>query len=514
MKKKEKVIVAICDIFSVACDILVYTGFIVITVAMVSMGIILWNTCITAKAATEDPEPYYSSAREVYNEIAEKDTDGYYYEAFWADDLFKEQHYINYTGIRIPKKDGYIPLVYYQDGGTMKVISFRIFDKSAGDFVDVNTSPIGYEIIEPYHKEGIYTFESLGRRYPLINYYSFLDSTNRESTIVDFCGDLYIFDSEASARAYCLNGDRTGIIQQPSGDYSKRHDFSGDTYDAEMPVPQLSHISHNGFTVNNASEDLYLDIIVESKFYGVEHNETTTTDDLGLTNAIKGYEINKSWVYGSHYYNLSERSHIAVNSSKINIKELYGVDNEAALISDFKKWSTEYPTHNKLPDYNFWKHQSAVWEANYGMDCIWNDSGTNAQLKKSKQAETIYYVRFYDKSMKYGRWLAYTFRGTGVGIACDPVIQTGIVEPDHEGNPTIPDPETGIQDPDGNISYGGSGNSTIDTSDLWATVKSLVVSMGEVPDLIGHVFSFLPSWLLIMMEFGIAALIILRFAGR
>ena len=320
----------------------------------------------------------------------------------------------------------------------------------------------------------------------------------------------YIFESEEAGIAYFKYGDKSGIIQWPEPDYDYDHDFLEDVYDPDIPVPELSNLSHNGFHVNNADPTRDIEIYMTSTFYGVKHN----------SNIAINFDADKSWVFNTHRYNLINTD-ISYSDADIDILKMFRVDNVKALTEDFKKWSFNYPTHNSLPDCKSFRHQP---DEDYNIDYKWyhtyngnSDKSSDARLHDSKQASTTYLVRFCQyvpgEGYTWGKWVSYTYTPSGYGQKDNVTI--GDVEIDPEtGDPSITNPQPGKQDPStGDVDY-GNGTVNIDSSDLWATIKSLVNDMGAIPEIIGGVLSFLPSWILYMIAAAIAACVILRFVGR
>ena len=341
----------------------------------------------------------------------------------------------------------------------------------------------------------------------------------------DFSISCPLFETEDALKNYIATGDTSGRIKGEDIPYDHQHDFSNDTYNSDMPVPELSKLHHNGFFVNNASEDLFIEIVVESKFYGAKHYEKIAAA-VPTQGDIYNITADKSWLYASHYFNIADYSQIAVNDSKINIKDIWNIDNEGALIKDFESWSIEYPTHKKLPDYNFFKHSNSNYTLNFLSAHDFSETMTNRtpsqKLKASGQASTTFYVRFYDKKLNYGRWVYYTIQDGQSNVYGEQGednrddIEVGNVGSDMEGNPAKQDPQKGKQDPiTGDFTFPNySSNNNIDATDLWNQIRGLINNMGDFPDLLAAVFSFLPSWLLYMIAAGIAASVILRIIGR
>jgi len=326
--------------------------------------------------------------------------------------------------------------------------------------------------------------------------------------------NMYVFDSLESATAYYRDGDGSGIISRPPPDYDYDHDFREDPYDPDIPVPELSNFSYNGFHVNNADPSRDIDIYIETTFYGLKHK---TPDESSLLRDSDYYEADKSWAFRSRRYNLIN-SDISYSDENIDILKMYRADIVRDLTIDFKEWSEEYPSHKKLPDYSFWTNNSATHANFYNKNHIYNSSGgtDETKLKATGQASVIYHVRFCqyvpNSGYTYGKWISYVYTGRTGNVKDD--VNVGDTTPDPDtGKPTITDPRPGKQDPDtGDVDYDGTSN--MDSSDLWATIKNLVNNMGAIPEIIGEVLSFLPPWVLYMIAAGIAACVILRFVGR
>jgi hypothetical protein len=340
--------------------------------------------------------------------------------------------------------------------------------------------------------------------------------------------DSFVFDSLESAQAYYDNGDWSGVISRPDPTYDDKHNFKDDTYTDDIPVPQLSNLTHNSFKINNMEDGLYLDVIVESKFYGVKHVSTTTSDIVASHN--KGFEKDTTWVYSSHYWNFTDKVDISwggsASDTDVDISKVWKVDNEETLVNDFVNWSAEYPHNYKLPDYSFWSYGGSSWDTWYTSSHVYNNvlltASTNKDiLRKCGQASTTFYVRFTDANLRCGKWYSYTYsEGTTTTSGLDvdqgnKEVEVSPVESDKDGNPVKTDPITGIQDPDtGDIDYTIGDTSSLSATELWSVIKNLVSGMGDFPQLIADVLGFLPSWVLSMIAVGIAAIVILRFVGR
>ena len=334
----------------------------------------------------------------------------------------------------------------------------------------------------------------------------------------------YIFASDAAARAYFQNGDESGLVQAPPRqfDYNTDHDFREDVYNADIPVPELSNLSYNGFTVNNADEDLFLDLYVTSTFYGVLHN-TTSLDDI--ENNVY-FKIDSNHIVNSHRYNMTNYD-LAYNNQEVIISELYpGVDIVGDLCSDFSEWSSTYPSHKTLSDYSFFKHSGSLWESVYQGAHNYSLSVKDSDLEKlvfSSQASVTYFVRFYtmqNNEIVNGKWISYTYSPSGAGYRTN--LSIGDVASTSTGEPLPVNEVTGYQDSSGNFTYNRVPSSSynyysvddLNTTEFWNSINNLAQSMGQIPSLVTVVFSFMPSWVISMIAVGIAAVVLLRFLGR
>lgn len=313
----------------------------------------------------------------------------------------------------------------------------------------------------------------------------------------------------------------TDTINPEEVDYSHEHDFSSDTIDAAIPVPIISNVSHTGFTVDNIG-DYYLDVIVETKFYGVKFSYQKGTG-MGLSNDTWMLEPDTSWTYSSHYHNICDHTDFALNKSVIDIESDYGIDITSPLVSDFEKWSIEYPTSKTLPTYKWtlMGHESE-YQAFHVIDST-SSTSLFDQVKNSGQAETTYYVRFYTADIKTGQWASYTYRDGHAtinnGLITDGTIVSGTLDVDSSGTVHIKDQTSGYVDDDGNITYTTTDTSTTIITDSSLTgfkdaLDEFFSSIGSIPQYIATCFSFLPWWCIAIIALGISAVVVLRFLGR
>lgn len=306
-------------------------------------------------------------------------------------------------------------------------------------------------------------------------------------------------------------------FSQGSGDYSYKHIFSSDKYSNEIPAPELSAISHNGFTLlNNSNNDYYVDIILESNLYGVKMEK-----NAGTWLPV----VDTDWIYNSHYYNFADTSQIAINNDVIYIPNLFSVNPESDLVDDFKKWSSEYSSYSSLPSMSFLKRSTAA-RTRYVDQFLFKDNSKysdSEQLRFSHMAESVFYVRYYNKSMVYGPWVRYKFRdgyvaevidgtlgGAYIDVGQVDVDEDGNVRVDEKGNPVVSDNVSGRQDYDtGETNYGDSSFS-FDLSDiskffdyLKKIFESILGSLSSFSSVVAACFPFLPEELVNALIFGI-----------
>ncbi len=342
--------------------------------------------------------------------------------------------------------------------------------------------------------------------------------------------DLYVFDTDADAKAYFETGDTSGAVQEPDPEYKYDydHDFRKDEGDPDIPVPELKNLTHNGFHVDNADPSRDIEIYMTSTFYGLEHSYVNTSMNVSGTDSYVYYKYDPDWVWNTHRFNLINTD-ISYSDADIDIKKMFGVDNVGALVEDFKSWSGQYPSHKILPDYTFMKYNSALYDTNYKRCHVYSSSvGSDdaEKIKLSGQASTTYYVRFCqyvpDEGYTYGKWVSYTYKPNGLGARDDGVIGGVDADPD-TGDPVIRDPVTGKIDPDtGDIIIDPTGGMDIDFSDslsvlqnALSNIKQFITEFTSFSEFLASAFTFIPSaiWMIIFtgISLSLFALVIKLF---
>lgn len=314
-----------------------------------------------------------------------------------------------------------------------------------------------------------------------------------------FGTSLYVFDTDADAKAYFETGDTSGVTQEPDPEYKYDydHDFTKDEYDPDIPVPILSNLTHNSFHVDNADDTRDLEIYVESTFYGLSHNPGSIT---------KLFTIDKDWVFNTHRYNLTNTD-VSYSDADIDINEKFGVDNIGILINDLKRWSLRYPTHYSLPDCDSFNHQS---DEDYGTQYKFYHT-----LIDTGQVTTVYKVRFCQyvagEGYTYGQWSMYTLSSNGEYQGQTTTGGSAIVDPDTGDLVNDPDDTTSdttgdsvptiwdtIIDPSGELDVDFSDAVTVFKNAL-SNIKEFITEFASFSVFLASAITFIPGaiWMLI-----------------
>ena len=382
----------------------------------------------------------------------------------------------------------------YAYHGTETKIYFVGYDKDNDNLASVTNKSISPYIhvnkmnVAQYDKDGkllstIYdvedcSLESVGTYF---NNYSSFEYRNANSLVTK----VPIFDSKESLLNYIYNGDDSGQLNKEP----KERDF-GEDYDPSVPVPQLTNISHGGFDVANAADDLEIDVVVKSSFYGLKHKEKP----LSLS---ENFHFNKdnNWLFSSHYYDCTLTCDVGYYKSSYDLAADFKCNNLMDLVKDGQDFYSKYPKHTSLPDYDFFKYFGAPYDATYYDASNYfeniSDDTVSSALKFCRQAVTKYYVRFYkidwsNGVMKAGQWYCYTYSNDGSNgnkVVISPV------RGDKDGNPVETDPNPGRQDDDGGWTPDKDIN--IDTSDPLKMIQSFIDFVKQLPSLLGDLSAFL-----------------------
>lgn len=328
------------------------------------------------------------------------------------------------------------------------------------------------------------------------------------STIVS---DVPLFDNPDALEKYLTTGDNSGMVNKPAPDYNHEYDFSNYQYDINIPLPELSQVTHNGFKVDNV-DGYYIDVIMETNFCGVK------VANAPLPVILPDY----NWVYKRHTYNFTIDDR-AINNSVINIKDIYGVDSTEVYWNDFIDWSSEYNTVKKISTYKWY---DIGLEDSYKVKHIYNEErftalGKEECLRQTLRRKTLFYVRLYDKNAKYGQWVKYEINDFVENDTQSSNVTTGVVDGiGIDGKPIVKDEINGYTDSSGNISYrpNVTGDTSVDTANSLSGFKealnSFTSAIGQLPELVNKLLGFLPWWATALLGCVIVVCVILRVVGR
>ncbi len=351
---------------------------------------------------------------------------------------------------------------------------------------------------------------------PIFNVADYVGSLNDLGHSVSFSvygsdvdTNIPFFESKSALADYVIRGIDDGWLNKPEYDLSVEHDFNSDVWSPDVPLPELSKISHSGFTLDNWSEDYYVDIIVKNHLSRVRI----------MQNASGGGSVptvvdTEPW-YSEHYWNFTLHD-VLTSRAVVDINDIYGIDIQGALIEDFKSWSLEHPSIKDIQGYS-WAliGQADDYLAKYVYK-VDSDLSDMVQLKNSGQAQTEYYVRYVTLDGNYGQWAHYRLRdysynGQGERIEVSRVTSGSV---DNSGKTS--NPITGTTDSNGNIDYTPIVDTNVDVNigQLRDVLYSFADGVGQLPSLIAQIFSFLPWWINAVIAGGIATCVTLRVLGR
>lgn len=386
--------------------------------------------------------------------------------------------YDNKTSYTMTSEDG--KALWYMNFGTVSA-----YDKPTEVLKKVN-----YETTGSYYEDGQQ------------NNLLFI-STGDEGFIRKFTGKIFM--NEDYLNNHIQTGSMDGLLYDGDEGTDDNTDF-GEDYFPDVPVPVLTKLSHNGFTVTNSASDLELDIVVKSWFYGMKHDKNSDTM----------FSVDTSKVVAYHHYENIIDSEIGFTGSVVDFSNTsyFHCKNRLDLFNDGLEYYNNYPTHNKLPDYEALKHMSSDYALYWTKFASAYDVGQDyaTALATTGQACTKYYVRFRqlqplstgDYGYKNGQWYCYTY-GPSKKASVSPV------EGDNDGNPIETDPTDGEEDEDGNIDYDdGIEVPDINIDNPLQMIKSFFDMIAGLPDMIGGIsfllqdlFCFIPDFFWTAILYGV-----------
>ncbi len=333
---------------------------------------------------------------------------------------------------------------------------------------------------------------------------------NDKGSILKFTGKL--FKDEASMKAFVETGDTSGLVKLGEElDGSTERDFSTE-FDPSVPVPKLSNISHSGFHVDNAAEDLELDAVVYSQSMYLFHVDPDMV--LGFLPKTLFQMGNAKWK--QHYKDLTSSYEVGYYKSDYDLAKDFKYDNAQILADDANLYKTQFPSHRDLDDYDSIKHMQSAYDLDYEQRFRNTGKGNEEFLSRTMTGMTKYYVRFYklDYStgkMTPGQWQYYEVYYDGNGnrkYAHSPVVG------EEDGTPYLPDVEYGRDDGNGGIDYSPPGfdaDLTGILGNLTGMLESLTSFFGDFPQFLAETFTFIPSFIWDIVGIGFTIIIVTAF---
>lgn len=346
----------------------------------------------------------------------------------------------------------------------------------------------------------------------------------------EFIYYIPMYSSRDAAINGILTGSEDGLLNKDPWECSKdKHNFKSDTIDTTIPLPIISNVSHEGFTIDNIEgTEYFVDVLVENRLFGVKHYQkpdVNNTVDMDVFSKSWDCIPDTSWEYATDYFNICASTDVAINHSVINLQNDYSVDNVGSLVSHFAQWSIDYPKRKNLPDYKWTMMSSladSLYESKHTLQAV-SDISSEQQLYNSGQASTSYYVRFYTKDNRTGQWVRYTYRdGYGTiynGMIEDGTISSGVVDISPDGNVIVKDEVNGNVSEDGSIYYPVNDNTTATNFDsslngFMETLSGFSGVLGMFGGFMTSMFGWLPWWCSALIGAALVAVVVLRFLGR
>ena len=324
-----------------------------------------------------------------------------------------------------------------------------------------------------------------------------------------FYTNIPIFQSRAAAQEY-VNGNRdinTAINYKKTMDNGSwvRPFEDIEINDSDILVPDLSNISHEGFTVTNCNNDKYLiEIYMKSGFASPESglSSVTTIDDALFVN---------------NFGLITDNSEAYWNGPTINIAQLYGVDNISALTNSYTNFYTSYPSAKSYGIDASRDDTYIIWGNPFNKNTWFYTNNTEVDdsdlIGKSPYdfdlCFTNYRVRYFyyddDSGYHYGPWCDVVYFSSGY-ITQSAIFQSNV------GNIIETPITSGTQDSSGNINFNTSNIVDLNNPNelfgyLRSTINNINATGNTFMTLFATLFSFIPIELQIALWLGIACMI-------
>lgn len=328
-----------------------------------------------------------------------------------------------------------------------------------------------------------------------------------------FNTNIPIFEDYATASSYVNNKDDSLLTQAVN--YKKVYENGNwvkpfediEINDSDILVPDLSNISHTGFTVTNCKDERYVvEIYMES---GLEKPENYINQSRNVEDAL----------FVNAFGLITDNSEAYYNGPTFDIAQLYGIDNYTALMNSINSFYTTYPSGNSYPVNEKASNNYFIWGKPFGKIGAFFSNGSKVsadELLLVTPADvpicyTQYKVRYfyYDDSSgyHYGPWGVYTYFSDG-NVVKSSIFQSNTG--DIISTPGI----NGSQDSDGNIGYSDDTNyvDLNNPNELFGYIRSVFnnvsSTMGNFSILFGSVFNFLPVEILAIIFLGMAVMVL------
>lgn len=325
-----------------------------------------------------------------------------------------------------------------------------------------------------------------------------------------FVTNIPFFSSYEDALIY-INGDDDAV--KSALNYKKTFENGSwvrpfediEINDSDILVPDLSNISHEGFTVTNCNNELYVcEIYMES---GIEKPENYMNGSLNVDNAL----------FVNSFGLITDNSEAYWNGPTFNIAQLYGVDNYSALMNSVNNFYSSYPSPNSY--YSGYKASDnyQIWGRPFNKQGIFFMNSTSVNSNDLigitpydiPICYTQYRVRYFyyddDSGYHYGPWGIYTYFSDGS------VSKSGLFQSNTGDIIEIPT-TSGIQNESGNVEFNTSNIVDLNNPNelfgyLRSTINNINATGNTFMTLFATLFSFIPIELQIALWLGIACMI-------
>lgn len=382
----------------------------------------------------------------------------------------------------------------------------------AGNYEEVDLSGNVHNASRYYpcmsYKDGVYTFNysytktRLNAKYEVINTTSSSSSQNfynldhiKNGGYVQFVCSVWkpletnipIFSTFDQAENYLLTGDTTGQINKP---LECIFDES-----IEMPVVHFPN-----FTKDNIDYTCFITNSTD-KYYIEVQGRCHTFDDI---------ELYKDKIYfKTREYTKLKNDLTTWISYKDSIQSKGEHDIADYAKNSFDNLLSLYPVDSR----NIFGGTNAVGDFFSGYSAVLNQVKNDLATLRSHFNIIEFYIRFYyidNNVVHYGKWChVYNF----VTDKDNLIYQSDIGMDDDEKN-SLENSSDSLNDNNASNNLSQSAINSLNDDSLWNVIKNLVAGLGDFPELVRSVFSFMPDWLFNILAFGISFIIILRFLGR